>query len=64
MCISLFSNTNKLRTMKESMVINDNGFLRLSMNTLRNNDTYDLIPMPNGWKPIRYKCFLKNESFI
>ena len=34
------------------------------MNTLRNNDTYDLIPMPKGWKPIRYKCFLKNESFI
>lgn len=50
--------------MKESMVINDNGFLRLAMNTLRNNDTYDLIPMPNGWKPIRYKCFLKKESFI
>ena len=44
--------------MKESMVINDNGFFRLAMNTLRNNDTYDLVPMPNEWKPIRYKCVL------
>lgn len=50
--------------MKESMVINDNRFLRLAMNTLRNNDTYDLGPMPNGWKPIRYKCLLKKEPFI
>ena len=43
------------------MVISGNGSLRLVMNTLGNNETYDLVPMANGWKPIRYKCVLKKR---
>ncbi len=62
---SLFANTSELRTIKESMVMKDNGPLRLAMNeqmnTLRNNDTWDLVPMPNGWIPIRYKCVFRKK---
>jgi hypothetical protein len=65
-CIfSLFANIDEPRTMKEAMEMEDKESWRLAMDeemvALRKNDTWDLVPFPDGWKPIGCKWVFKKK---
>ena len=65
-CIfSLPTNTNELRTVKEAMEMENKESWRLSMDkdidTLRNNDTWYLVLLLDGWKLVGCKRVFINK---
>jgi len=65
-CIfDLFSKTNDPSTMKEEMEMEYMESRRLTMDdeivALIKNDTWDLVPFPNGWKHIGCKWVFKSK---
>ena len=63
---ALISNTDEPRTVREAMGMNDADSWIEAMNeemaALKKNATWDLVPFPEGQKPIGCKWLFKKKS--
>ena len=66
-CIfALSSNIDELRTMKQTMDMENKEswilVMEEEMASLRKNDTWNLVPLPNGQKLVEFKWVFKNKT--